>query len=164
MTRPVGIGIRGYLGAMTYRDILLVLHIAGAGTWLGANVVQAVVPPMAARAGTVTLAGWYRITSGMSRLYIPAAILILVTGVLLVLDSDAYGFGSLFVTIGFGMIVVGALFGQFVFGPGGEKAAEAVEAGDGPAIRKAVGRLTAFGVIDTLLLLFTITAMVLRLG
>jgi hypothetical protein len=150
---------------MTYRDMLLVLHIAGAGTWLGANVLQAVVPPVAARSGGAVLAGWYRITTAIStRLYIPAAILILISGVLLVLDSDAYGFGSLFVTIGFGMIVIGALFGKFVFGPGGEAAAVAVESGDGSAIKRAVSRLTTFGLIDTLLLLFTITAMVLRLG
>lgn len=150
---------------MSYREILLILHIAGAGTWLGANVVQAVVPPAAARAGVETLAGWYRITSALAtRLYVPAAILVLLTGVLMVLDNDAYGFGSTFVTIGFGMIIVGALLGQFVFGPGGEKAALAVESQDGMAIRKEVGRLTRFGLIDTLLLLFTITAMVLRLG
>lgn len=150
---------------MTYRDILLVLHIAGAGTWLGANVLQAVVPPVAARSGVAVLAGWYRITTAIStRLYIPAAILILISGVLLVLDSDAYGFGSLFVTIGFGMIVIGALFGKFVFGPGGEAAAVAVESVDGVAIKQAVSRLITFGLVDTLLLLFTITAMVLRLG
>lgn len=150
---------------MSYREILLILHIAGAGTWLGANIVQAVVPPMAARQGVATLAGWYRITAAMSaRLYVPAAILILLTGVLLVLDSEVYGFGELFVTIGFGMIVVGALFGQFVFGPGGEEAANAVETEDPVQIRRTVGRLTRFGLIDTLLLLFTITAMVLRLG
>lgn len=150
---------------MTYRDVLLVLHIAGAGTWLGANVVQALVPPIAARHSAAVLAGWYRITSAMAtRLYVPAALLILLTGVLMVLDNEAYGFGTLFVTIGFGMIVVGALFGQFVFGPGGDAAAEAVESGDGGAIRSRVGRLTRYGVIDTILLLFTITAMVLRLG
>lgn len=150
---------------MTYGEVLLVLHIAGAGTWLGANVVQAVVPPMAARRSAEVLAGWYRITSAMaSRLYVPAALLILLTGVLMVLDDEAYGFGSLFVTIGFGMIVVGALFGQFVFGPGGDAAAEAVESGDREAIRSTVGRLTRYGVVDTLLLLFTITAMVLRLS
>jgi hypothetical protein len=80
---------------MTYRDILLVLHIAGAGTWLGANVVQAVVPPMAARRSADVLAGWYRITSSMaSRLYVPAAILILTTGVLMVLDNEAYGLAA----------------------------------------------------------------------
>lgn len=150
---------------MSYREILLILHIAGAGTWLGANIVQAVVPPMAARQGVATLAGWYRITSAMSaRLYVPAAILILLTGVLLVVDSEVYGFGELFVTIGFGMIVIGALLGQFVFGPGGQEAAEAVETEDPVQIRRVVGRLTRFGLIDTLLLLFTITAMVLRLG
>ena len=153
------------LADVSYRDVLLVLHIAGAGTWLGANVVQAVVPPMAARRSAEVLAGWYRITSSLAkRLYVPAAILILITGVLMVLDSEAYGFGSLFVTIGFGMIVVGALLGQFVFGPGGDAAADAVESGDGVAIRSTVARLTRFGIIDTLLLLFTITAMVLRLS
>ena len=150
---------------MTYREILLVLHIAGAGTWLGANIVQAVVPPLTARHGVAALAGWYRTTSALSsRLYVPAAILILLTGVLLVLDNDAYGFGELFVTIGFGMIVLGALLGQFVFGPGGEEAARAVESEDQTAIRSTVARLTRFGLVDTLLLLFTITAMVLRLG
>lgn len=150
---------------MTYREVLLILHIAGAGTWLGTNVVQAIVPPIAARQSTELLAGWYRITSVMaSRLYVPAAILILLTGVLMVLDSDAYGFGTLFVTIGFGMIVVGALLGQFVFGPGGDAAAEAAENGDAGAMRAAVARLTRFGVLDTILLLFTITAMVLRLA
>lgn len=149
---------------MTFRDILLVLHIAGAGTWLGANVVQAVVPPAAAKVGTATLAGWYRLTSVLSRrLYIPAALLILVTGVLLVLQDARYGFASTFVTIGFGMIVVGALLGSLVFGPGGEVAADAVESGDGSAIRSAVARLARWGFIDTLLLLFTITVMVLRL-
>lgn len=149
---------------MTYREILLVLHIAGAGTWFGANIVQAVVPPAAARAGATTLAGWYRITSVLSRrLYIPAAILILMTGVALVIDSDAYGFGSVFVTIGMGMIVVGAILGMVVFGPGGEAAADALDSGDESAIRSAVARLTRWGLVDTLLLLFTITAMVMRL-
>jgi hypothetical protein len=149
---------------MAYRNILLILHIAGAGTWLGANVVQAVVPTLAAKRSAEVLAGWYRITSAMSsRLYIPAAVIILITGILLVLESEAYGFGTLFVTIGFGMIVIGAVLGSLVFGPGGERAAAAVESGDSVAVRGAVARLTRYGLIDTLLLLFTITAMVIRL-
>lgn len=149
---------------MTYRDILLVLHIAGVGTWFGANIVQAMVPPAAARIGTTTLAGWYRLTSVLARrLYMPAAILILITGVLLVLQSDGYGFDSTFVTIGFAMIVVGAVLGIVVFGPGGDAAADAVESGEQSAIRSAVARITRWGVVDTLLLLVTITVMVVRL-
>lgn len=150
---------------MDFREILLVLHIVGAGTWLGANVVQAVTPPLAASQGDAVSAGWYRITAVLSnRLYMPAAITILITGILLVLRSDAYGFDTPFVGIGMGMIVVGAVFGIVVFDPVGRRAAEAIEAGDSARARSATNRLTAFGVLDTLLLVFTITAMVLRWG
>ncbi len=151
---------------MDVREIMLVLHIAGVGAWLGANVVQAMVPTMAAKQGGETAAGWYRIAGRLStRLYMPAAILILITGVILVLQSgEAYSFGSVFVTMGFVMIVIGALLGKFVFEPGSERAAVAIESGDQGAIKTAVARLATFGTVDTLLLLFTITAMVIRLG
>lgn len=150
---------------MNFRDVLLVLHIAGVGVWLGANVMQAVMPPIAARAGSETLAWWYRATSGLSKtLYMPAAILILLSGILLVLQSDAYGFGTVFVTIGFAVIVIGAVLGITVFAPGGEAAAAAAEADDASALRTAAGRIARFGILDSLLILFTITAMVLRLG
>lgn len=149
---------------MSYREILLALHIVGAGTWLGANVVQAVVPSMASHRSREVLAGWYRITSRLaSRVYVPAALLILVTGVLMVIEIDAYGFGTLFVTFGLAMIVVGALLGQFVFGPGGDAAAAAIESGDDELISAKVSRLTRYGVLDTVLLVFTIAAMVARL-
>jgi len=148
-----------------FRDILLVLHIAGAGTWLGANIVHAVAPPLAARQGSAALAGWHRISTGLnSRLYIPASITILVTGILLVLQSNAYGFDSLFVGIGMGMIVVSSVLGIVVFGPGGERAAEAIDSGDDERARSETARLTGFGVLDTLLLLFTMIVMVLRWG
>ena len=150
---------------MDLRDFMLVLHIAGAGAWLGANIVQAVVPPMAARQGTEALAGWYRVAGKLSsRLYMPVAILILITGSVLIIQTESYGFGSLFVTIGFGAIIVGALLGKFVFDPVSEKAAAAIESGDQGSIKTAVGTITKFGTLDTLIILFAITAMVLRLG
>lgn len=150
---------------MELRDVLLVLHIAGAGTWLGANVVQAVVPGMLARHGAEATAGWYRVAGKLSaRLYMPVAILILATGSWLVVLHEAYGFGSRFVTIGFTVIVIGALLGKLVFAPGSERAAVAVLSGDQRAIRSAVGRLSAFGLVDTILVLTAVTVMVLRLG
>jgi hypothetical protein len=94
----------------------------------------------------------------------PAAILILATGIWMVLLAEEYGFGTLFVTIGFGTILVGALLGILVFDRGSERAATAIESGDVSATRSATGRLAAFGILDTVLILFTITAMVLRLG
>jgi hypothetical protein len=147
------------------RDILLVLHIAAAGTWIGANVVQAVAPSMAAKQGPQTAAGWYRIAGGLStRLYMPVAILLLATGIWMVLISEQFSFGSVFVSIGFAAIVIGALLGKFVFEPGSEKAAAAIESGDAVAMKATAGRIAGFGVLDTLIILFTITAMVISLG
>ncbi len=150
---------------MELRDILLVLHIAAAGTWLGANMVQAVAPSMTAKQGPAAAAGWFRVAAGLStRLYMPAAIVLLATGIWMVLLTDAYGFGTVFVTIGFAMIVVGTLLGIFVFERGSLRAADAIDAGDEMAAKASRGRLAGFGILDTVLLLFTITAMVLRLG
>lgn len=141
------------------------IHIAAVGAWFGANVMQAVVPTQAAKLSVETTAGWYRVAGQLSKkLYTPVAIIILLTGVGMVLNNEAYGFGTLFVTIGFGTIVIGALIGIFILDPGATVAAEAIEGGDPGKIKAAVTRLARFGTIDTLLVLFTITAMVLRLG
>lgn len=148
---------------MDLRDVMLVIHIAGAGTWLGANMIQAVVPGLAARQGAEVAAGWYRVAGQLSkRLYMPASILILITGIVMVLQDDSLSFGSLFVTFGFGMIVLGALLGIFIFAPGSEAVAVAVESGDQSRIKAATARIATFGTVDTLLLLFTMTVMVLR--
>ncbi|MCZ6736457.1 MAG: hypothetical protein O7B77_00600, partial [Actinobacteria bacterium] len=80
---------------MELRDVMLVIHIAGAGTWLGANMIQAVVPGLAARQGAEVAAGWYRVAGDLSkRLYMPASILILITGIVLVLEDASLSFGS----------------------------------------------------------------------
>jgi hypothetical protein len=120
---------------------------------------------MAAKQSAEVAAGWFRVAGGLSKkLYMPVAVVILITGLVLVLQDDGFSFGSSFVIIGFGMILVGALLGVFVFDPGSEQAAQAIEAGDEARIKAAKGRITTFGTVDTLLLVFTITAMVLRLG
>ncbi len=148
---------------MGLREVLLTFHIAGAGISLGANVLQAVVPGMVARHGSQAAAGWYRVAAKLvNRVYVPAAVAIVITGTLLVLGADEYGFGTRFVTVGFAMIVLGAVLGFVVFEKGSERAAEAIESEDRGRVRSAISRLTAFGALDTLLLLLTIVAMVTR--
>lgn len=152
------------IAAMAYRDILLVLHIAGAGAWLGANVMQAILPGLLGPTSPAA-ASWFRATEKLSgRFYIPVGVTVLVTGILLVLNAEAYGFGSVFVTIGFVAIVIGAVLGSTVFGPKSAAIAEAIENGDedlANSTRETTGR---FGALDTLVLLFTIYAMVSKLG
>lgn len=149
---------------MVYRNILLVLHIAAVGAWFGANLMQMIVPGLLGPVSPAA-ASWFRTTEKMAgRFFIPAAVTILVTGILLVLDSEAYGFGSVFVSIGFVAIVIGAVLGSTVFGPKSVAIADAIDSGETDRANKMRGTVGSFGILDTLILLFTIYAMVSKLG
>jgi hypothetical protein len=149
---------------MFYRNILLVLHIAGAGAWFGANLMQAIVPGLLGPVSPAA-ASWFRTTEKLAtRFYIPVAVTILVTGILLVLNSEAYGFGSVFVSIGFVAVIIGAVLGSTVFGPKSEAIADAIDSGEADRADKMRGTVGGFGILDTLVVLFTIYAMVAKLG
>jgi uncharacterized membrane protein len=145
-------------------NFVLWIHVLAAGAWFGTNVVQAVAPPLMARGGDATMATWHRATSDFgTRIYTPAAIILLLTGVELV-RSRGWSYGDTFVLVGIGTVVVGSVLGAFVFGPGGRAAGDAIDAGDRSNAGAAVNRLRGFITLDTALLLFTIYAMTTKLG
>jgi uncharacterized membrane protein len=147
------------------RNTLLVLHILGVATWFGANMVLAFAGPRAAHATAETRRWWAETQGSMARvLYNVAGILVLITGVGLVLDSDFVAFSDTFVTVGFLAVIIGAVLGMAVFGPGTRKLADAIEAGDETTEKSLNSRLAVFGAIDSLVLVFTIAAMVGKWG
>ena len=145
---------------------LLFLHILGAGTWLGANLTQVVVTPYMRKRGGEAAAWWTRAVVAMgNRLYAPATVIILITGIWMVLRNDFYEFEQAFVTIGFIAVFIGIFLGIRVFGPKGKALADLYESGgDEGVIAAAHSRLFGLGVFDTLVVIFTIWAMVDRLG
>lgn len=144
---------------------LLVIHILAAGAWFGTNVVQIMVNPRV-RTYPADIGSWWlrRTVAFGTRIYTPAAIVLLITGVVMVIDNDLFEFSSGFVTIGFTMIIIGAGLGILVFGPRGEAAAAAIESGDEPEVRRLTGSLAGFGALDTVLLVITIMAMTSKWG
>lgn len=147
------------------RDFLLVLHIIGAAAWLGANIAQIVTTRrLVARGGDVA-ASWMGTTVFWGKaLYTPAAILILATGIGLVLDSAVYEFSNAFVSLGFVVVVVGAVLGIVVFAKGGERAAAAFATGDDTGGRAEVNKLMPWGIVDTVLIVIVTVAMVGKWG
>lgn len=146
------------------RTFLLVLHIIGVAIWLGANGVQAFTGPRVASASDEVRAWWSDNVGAMARvLYNVAGILVLVSGVLLVIETG-YEFSDAFVSIGFLAVIIGAVLGMAVFGPGSRKLTEAIHRNDAMAERSLTSRIQAFGILDTLVLLVTIVAMVSKWG
>lgn len=91
------------------REVLLIVHIAAAGAWLGANIVQIAGQRMMAATPPEARAAWYRVTGGLAGpVYIPAGVLLVISGSWMVLTVDAYSFADAFVVIGLAVIVVGA--------------------------------------------------------
>lgn len=147
------------------RVLLLVLHIVGVGTWLGANVAQVASTKRLTSGGGKAAAAWMDTTVLWGRiLYMPASIVILATGIGLVLNSDVYEFSNAFVSVGFAAAIIAAVTGMVVFAKGGEQAAAGFNSGDDAAGHAAVNRMTPWGILDTAILLVAIVAMVGKWG
>jgi uncharacterized membrane protein SirB2 len=143
------------------RNTLLVLHLIGVAIWLGGNVTLAFAGPRTAAAPKEARLWWAQTQGAMARvLYNVAGILVLLTGVGLVLQNKVIEFSATFVTIGFVAVIIGAVLGMTVFGPGSRKLVAAIEAGDEAEEKSLNNRLAAFGLLDTLVVVFTIAAMV----
>jgi hypothetical protein len=157
-------GVLVRTGRTFMQSVLIFIHILSAGTWLGTNVVQAVTNDRMAKESDEVAAGWLTaVVRWGTVVYAPAAVPVLVTGIWMVtISNGAYRYESLFVVIGFGMIVIGVFFGNRIFGPQSEKAAALRS--NGQNADSIYSRLRTFGLIDMVLLLVTFAAMVGRWG
>lgn len=147
------------------RDLLLVLHIVGVATWLGANMVQFLSTKRLVAQGSQVAAAWTGMTLLWGRiLYMPAAILVLITGTWLVIDSAWAEFSHAFVSIGFTVIIIAMILGMVVIAKTGRRANAAFGAGDDATGNAEINKLIQWAVLDTVLVVIAIVAMVGKWG
>jgi uncharacterized membrane protein len=146
-------------------QFVLWIHILAAASWFGGGVASQIGGQVFASEPDTSRAGWYRLVLRLGQiLYTPAAVVILITGVLLVTGNEAYGFGSTFVSIGFLAVIVGAGLGMAVYGPRSRDASSALEGGDAGGAAAAIARIRQAGLLELALLAITIAAMVWKWG
>lgn len=144
---------------MDARTILLTLHIAAAGSWLGADIVLHALTPRLEREPSAAPT-WARVQVWMHGSYYPVvAVILLATGVLLVLQGD-WSWSSDFIWVGIGAIVLGAALGGGGLGSLSRRRAAALATGDESAAIDASRKLQRLGVVVTLLPIVAILAMV----
>ncbi|MEZ5138712.1 MAG: hypothetical protein R2702_14035 [Acidimicrobiales bacterium] len=140
---------------MAYRNLLLLVHVASAAAWLGANLVQLVLTPWFV-AREAAAGAWFEATGFLARRYYNVAGIVLgVTGVLLVLEVG-YAWSSGFIAVGIGVIAIGAVLGIRFFHPEAERLAAAAGRGERPDAR----RYLQVALLDTVLVLTAVLAMV----
>ncbi len=143
---------------MSYYEVLLFLHIAGAGVWFGAATLFFVIFQRAKRAQDPLLAerlgahtAWLA-----QRLFIPTSLAVFVLGLLLTIEGP-WGFDQLWIVLGLAGWGASFLVGVGVIEPTTKKMHAAIEAhGPGhPEVGRFARRLDSLGALD-LTLLFTI--------
>lgn len=142
-------------------DTLLVIHIIAAAVWLGGVLTLSYAGSMLGGADP-SARRWFagaQLNAGRV-LFSISGVLILITGVWMVLDSDLFEFSQAFVSIGFLVVIVGIVLAIAVYAPACRAAAEAVEAGDEAAESRANSRLMATNIANAVLLVVAIVAMV----
>lgn len=146
-------------------QFLLFLHIAAAAAWIGAAIRQMAETPVVQSGQPVARAMWHRNQVAMgTRLFAPAAVIVLVSGILMVIDNSSVGFGTPFVSVGFAAVIFGAAVGPAVFGKRGDAAATKLEEGDVAAADAIAKKTRPIEWLDLGILLVTLAAMVWKWG
>ena len=150
------------------RDTLLTIHILAACIWLGANVVGFVVNPQINPAARVIASDhWHHTVVGFKRyLYMPAYLIVLITGVLLVtaVDGSPYEMSDTFVLIGLIAILAGAVLGEFYIARQSRKVAAAYDADDKRTAASIEQKLAIASLVDMAVIVVAMVAMVSTWG
>lgn len=152
---------------MTWYELLLTLHILGAALWFGSGVAITAIAYRALAADPAAFGPYMRLAAWWgAKAHGPAAMLILVAGVLMVLDADlSMGDAWLSIALG-GWIVVVALGGALI-GRSASELSRRLEASGGAyteEMRPVAGRLLLGSRIETVLLALLILDMVVKPG
>jgi len=145
------------------REALLFLHVLSAATWIGGGFFAVFAYGRLAGSGLDSAGrALRRLSEGGSRYFGPAAGLTLLTGIMLVLTSDPYGWGDAFVIVGLSAFVFSAAFQPLVSGKAEERLLAAVDEGSA-SVRSELGIFYRNSAIELGVLVFALWAMVAKL-
>ncbi len=88
-------------------DLLLLLHILFAAAWIGTALFFAFAGPRFGKKGGPAAIGWLEVVfEALRKFVVPSAVLTALTGVLLVITQEEWGWSDPFVSIGLGVFIV----------------------------------------------------------
>jgi uncharacterized membrane protein len=151
---------------MTWYEFLLFAHIAMAVIWVGGGAMMQFFGLRAINApDPMRLAQFGQDVEWIgNRVLVPSSLLAVVSGILLVIDSEFWGFGDDWIVIGLLLFAVTFLAGALFFGPESGRLGKLVEAEGptAPVVQERMRRLLALTRADLMLLFLIIFDMVVK--
>jgi hypothetical protein len=152
---------------MTLYEFLLFIHVAATVVWVGAGLCSLVLATGYDRDGDEPairrfLADQERLAT---RLFIPASLTVVIFGIALVIESDAWTFDYLWIVLGLVGFAATFVTGLFMIKPASERIGAAMEREGGrltPALRTDVRKLIVMARLDYVVLFLVIADMVIK--
>lgn len=154
-----------YEPSMSRYELYLFLHIVGAVVWVGGGTMGLILATRALRLDDAARAGslMQDIGAVANRVFIPASLVVLVLGVLMVADGP-WSFGSLWIVLGLAGYLATFLIGTLVLEPRANRIGAMLEGG-AASPEQSVLEMRKFFVlvrVDTLVLFLVIADMALK--
>ena len=148
---------------MTWYSFLLFAHVAMAVIWIGGGLMMQLFGVRASMLGDrARLANLGEDIAFIGpRLFVPASLLAFLTGVLLVIESDAYGFGDDWIVIGLVLYATTFLTGLLFLGPESGRVGKLTAEGS-PEAGPRTSRLILLFRLDLVLLFLMIYDMTVK--
>jgi uncharacterized membrane protein len=147
--------------------VLKFLHILAAITWVGSAIFIQAYASIAIRAGDPVEIGTFtkRVAFFGLRLITPSAVLVLVLGVALVVDS-AWNFSDTWIELALLGFAITFLTGALFIGPESERISKLIdtEGADSPECRRRIRRIFLVSRLDLVLIVLIVLDMVTKPG
>ena len=152
---------------MTLYELLLFVHVAATVVWVGAGLFSLVLAIGYDRDGDEPairrfLADQERMAT---RLFIPASLTVVIFGIALVIESDAWSFGYLWIVLGLVGFAATFVTGLLMIKPASERIGAAMEREGGrltPRLRTDIRKLIVTARVDQIVLALVIFDMVAK--
>jgi uncharacterized membrane protein len=152
---------------MTLYEFLLFVHISATVVWVGAGLCSLILAVGYDRDGDEPairrfLADQERLAT---RLFIPASLTVVIFGIALVIESDAWSFEYLWIVLGLVGFAATFVTGLFMIKPASERIGAAMEREGGrltPRLRTEIRKLIVMARLDYVVLFLVIADMVLK--
>ena len=153
---------------MTKFELYLALHVIAVVIWVGGALVMQLFVGRAQRVGSVDSRAFVfsNIEWIGQRFFLPSSIVILVTGLLMVGDLEAYSLSDGWISFAFAVILLSAITGAGFLGPESGRIGKLVdsEGFDSPEVQRRYRRILAISRVELVLLFVVIADMVIKPG